>query len=900
MEFKNIPNKFRPIPFWSWNEKLDTKETARQVELMYEAGLGGFIMHARGGLQTEYMGDEWFENIGCSIETAKKLGTNPWVYDENGWPSGFGNGKINGKGEEYQQKYLRMEKGEKNTPNTICNIDGNHFYYEINPFYVDVLDSKVTDAFIEEIYEPYYKKYDNQITGFFSDEPQISRNGIPWSLVLPDEYQAKYGEDLLLVIDELFIEKGNYKDTRVKFWKLITDLFSNNFMKRLYDWCVARNLEFTGHMVCEGTLLDQLTSNGAIMPHYEYFTIPGMDWLTRDVRDELHCHQVGSAAQQLGKKQVLSESFGLSGHNTSFEEFRKVCEWQMVKGINLFCQHLEGYSLRGLRKRDYPPAMFYQQPWWEEYKTFNDAISRVGMILAEGKPECDTLVIHPQTTAWTLFNNGENEGLEELNDEFIRVLNNLQDKHIKFHLGDETLIERHGSVDEDAFVIGEMRYKTVVILPDTVLLDSTKKLIDEYMQNGGRIAKEEDIAPNDIIDNQNVRYTKRVYDGFDVHYFVNPTSQKQKAHIKAGAKMVDIITGEIRPFGGEYEFSPYDSLLVIDDGTAREEAKEESLKALNLEGEWKVVGQSENVLTLDYCKYSFDGEVVEENGYVLNIQERACALGRPVEIKQEFRVMSEIVPENLCLAIEKPENFEIKVNGVVVNNTPCGHFLDASFKKVDIAKYFKAGENTIELKTIFKQSEKFYESLKKAYVFESELNKLTYDMEIEPVYLVGAFSVETNGKFEKLDKNAVRYLGEFSVGAPKEKVMLANMEQQGFPFFAGKLTLEKTIFVDDVHQKIVFDKKGINAVLVEVNDNFAGKIIWNPTELDLSEYLKKGENKIQLTVVNNLRNMLGPHHLEEGESHCVLPASFLKEKCVWVSEPMEWNDGYCFVETGLM
>ncbi|MBQ6894600.1 MAG: hypothetical protein IJN40_03805, partial [Clostridia bacterium] len=642
MEFKNIPNKFRPIPFWSWNEKLDTKETARQVKLMYEAGLGGFIMHARGGLQTEYMGDEWFENIGCSIENAKELGTNPWVYDENGWPSGFGNGKINGKGEEYQQKYLRMEKGEKNTPNTICNIDGNHFYYEINPFYVDVLDSKVTDAFIEEIYEPYYKKYKNQITGFFSDEPQISRNGIPWSLVLPAEYKAKYGEDLLLVIDELFIEKGNYKDTRVKFWKLITDLFSNNFMKRLYDWCVTRNLEFTGHMVCEGTLLDQLTSNGAIMPHYEYFTIPGMDWLTRDVRDELHCHQVGSAAQQLGKKQVLSESFGLSGHNTSFEEFRKVCEWQMVKGINLFCQHLEGYSLRGLRKRDYPPAMFYQQPWWEEYKTFNDAISRVGMILAEGKPECDTLVIHPQTTAWTLYNNGDNKGLDELNDAFIGVLNKLQDKHIKFHLGDETLIERHGSVDGDTFVIGEMRYKTVVILPDTVLLDNTKALIDEYKQNGGRVATEEEIAPNDIVDNPNVRYTKRVYDGFDVHYFVNPTNEKQKANIRDGAKIVDIVTGEVKSFGGEYEFSPYDSLLVIDDGTARVEAKKEELKNLSLEGEWNIAEQSENVLTLDYCKYSFDGEIIEDNGYVLNIQERACALGRPVEIKQEFKVMSGI------------------------------------------------------------------------------------------------------------------------------------------------------------------------------------------------------------------------------------------------------------------
>ena len=48
---KAIETRFRPHPFWSWNERLDTAETARQVRLMGEAGIGGFFMHARGGLQ---------------------------------------------------------------------------------------------------------------------------------------------------------------------------------------------------------------------------------------------------------------------------------------------------------------------------------------------------------------------------------------------------------------------------------------------------------------------------------------------------------------------------------------------------------------------------------------------------------------------------------------------------------------------------------------------------------------------------------------------------------------------------------------------------------------------------------------------------------------------------------
>ena len=110
MDFTNVPKVYRPIPFWSWNEKLTTDETKDQIYKMDIAGIGGFFMHARGGLQTEYMGEEWFDNVAASIEAAKERGMRPWAYDENGWPSGFGGGLVNGLGIEYQQKYLRMEE----------------------------------------------------------------------------------------------------------------------------------------------------------------------------------------------------------------------------------------------------------------------------------------------------------------------------------------------------------------------------------------------------------------------------------------------------------------------------------------------------------------------------------------------------------------------------------------------------------------------------------------------------------------------------------------------------------------------------------------------------------------------------------------------------------------------
>ena len=66
-ELKNVPAKYASVPFWSWNDKLSPEELRRQIRDMKEKGFGGFFMHARGGLMTEYLSDEWFECIEASV-----------------------------------------------------------------------------------------------------------------------------------------------------------------------------------------------------------------------------------------------------------------------------------------------------------------------------------------------------------------------------------------------------------------------------------------------------------------------------------------------------------------------------------------------------------------------------------------------------------------------------------------------------------------------------------------------------------------------------------------------------------------------------------------------------------------------------------------------------------------
>lgn len=80
---------YNPLPFWSWNDKLEKEKLIDQIHWMNENCMGGFFMHARSGLMTEYLSEDWMQCIEACADEAEKLGMKAWIYDENGWPSGF-------------------------------------------------------------------------------------------------------------------------------------------------------------------------------------------------------------------------------------------------------------------------------------------------------------------------------------------------------------------------------------------------------------------------------------------------------------------------------------------------------------------------------------------------------------------------------------------------------------------------------------------------------------------------------------------------------------------------------------------------------------------------------------------------------------------------------------------
>ncbi len=901
MEFTDNDNICRPIPFWSFNEKLDRAETARQVRLMKEAGQGGFFIHARGGLETPYMGEEWFENVETAVSEAEKCGMEPWIYDENGWPSGFADGAVPALGEEYVQKYLRVCSDRPIDNRTIAVIGDYHFYYDTNPFYVDLLDKKVTEAFIKRAYEPYYKRFGNRIAGFFTDEPQLSRDGYPWSLTLPESFKSEYGTDLLKLLPELFYPIGNYRKTRMMFWRLVSDKFSHSYAETIQKWCNERGLKLTGHLLLEDSPSSQITCNGSVMPSYEYFNIPGIDWLGRNDDFEIAALQVGSVAAQLGKEQVLSESFAMCGHGMSFDDMRSMMQGQLMRGITVLCAHLEGYSLRGLRKRDHPPAVFYQQPWWKYYNRFAELLASEGKILSKGIQKADTLLIHPQSSAWACFDAGSSPGLSNVDSEFRKTVLSLEKKHILFHLGDEIIMERHARVENGLLIIGEQKYKRVILPHTDILFDSTESLLREFEASGGKILKESDVPENPVVDDSAILYTERYYGAQKLYFFFNQSKTDKKVNIGVGSSILDPIKGALSEFNGSYNLRPGECLILSDEKAPANDSCNDIKGEITVDGEWRIVSNTPNVLTLDYCDYYFDGELQEKNGYVLNIQERACRLKRPVKIKQCFKFYSDTVPQNISLVCETPEKYRIAVNGKSVESITDSWFTDRSFKTLDISDCVVAGENEVVAEMLFSQTDKVYADFDNALKFENVKNKLSFKSEIEPMYIIGDFGVCMTEECEQLDRGAVRYNGRFSLGAMPKSIFLYDIVTQGFPFFAGELTLErKVILKEDGNYIMNVSKHGLNAAAVSVNGGSEEASLFNTDKL-LLQNCRTGENVIRLTIVNNLRNMLGPHHITEGESYNVSPGIFYKEKSIWNNgqENSQWNDGYSFIKTGL-
>ena len=92
--FRTPTKAFRGTPFWSFNCKLEKDELLWQIGELKKMGFGGFHMHARSGLDTPYLGDEYMALIRACCDKATDEDMLAWLYDEDRWASGSAGGSV--------------------------------------------------------------------------------------------------------------------------------------------------------------------------------------------------------------------------------------------------------------------------------------------------------------------------------------------------------------------------------------------------------------------------------------------------------------------------------------------------------------------------------------------------------------------------------------------------------------------------------------------------------------------------------------------------------------------------------------------------------------------------------------------------------------------------------------
>jgi len=568
--FRSPGAEFRGMPFWAWNAKLDKEELIRQIHTFKAMGLGGFFMHARVGLNTPYLSEEWFDCVKACVSEAKKLGMKANLYDEDRWPSGTA-GSLAVQDEAYKHRYCSLEiyssadecvNAEKGitlawfSAKVSGTVEQNDLSVKSperlksptdfqsgksrklirfaryipdatswfnGATYIDTLNPDAVRKFIEVTHEAYLREvgeeFGNTIPAIFTDEPTFHYWGnagnycLPWTDKLPELFQKKYHLDLLDHLPEIFFTSiRKCSAVRMDFFDLITELFVQSYFGTIGNWCQKHNINLTGHLYWEDRLMQTMYA-GAAMRSYEYMQMPGIDLLTEHWRIFNTVKQCSSVAHQFGRRWRVSETYGCTGWDFPFAGHKALGDWQYALGINSRCQHLAWYSAEGEAKRDYPASISYQSSWYDRYHVVEDYFGRLGAILSDGKEMCDLLVIHPIESAWMKISVADVSGsLAKEENAFINVTDTLLSQKLDFDFGDEEIISRFGKVENHRLQINKAAYQAVLIPSLLTIRSTTLNLLEKFADQGGIVVYLDKVP--EYLDGNVSKYPEKVFAKF--------------------------------------------------------------------------------------------------------------------------------------------------------------------------------------------------------------------------------------------------------------------------------------------------------------------------------------------------------------------------------------------------
>ncbi len=956
--FKEPPREYSTGPLWVWNDLLTEQQIRDTLRDMAAQKVKQVWVHPRPGLMTPYLSKDWFRLWKVALNEAERLDMNVWIYDENSYPSGFAGGWVPELMPESRGRGLtfREAKAAPKWTNDLVGVyrldgdasenvsakvkagealpDGRYLVaaevrapnkpWNGNRCYVNLLSPGVTEKFLEVTMEPYRRELGSQfgkrVPGVFTDEPNIHPAGdLPWSEILAQEFQKRWGYSLLDHLPSLKRPVGDWRKVRHNYFQVLNEQFIERWAKPNHDYCETNRLEWTGHYwdhdwpSCLG-----VPDNMAM---YAWHQRPSIDCLMNQYAEHTHAQfgnarmprEVSSIANQLGMKRTLVELYGAGGWDLRFEDMKRIGDWLEVLGVNTLNQHLSYVTLRGARKHDHPQSFSYHEPWWEAYHVSAEYFARLSLALSQGEQVNRVLLLEPTTTAWMYQGNAAK--LKEIGDSFFTLLMTLEAAQVEYDIGDEDVIARHGSLDGKHLRIGNRTYQQVLLPPLIENMDrKTKTLLDQVGTTATGMLPErlDGAAPTTAADSHPAlpadwmlkvgpivaelrnnqqqdgfgidrtpgdqgilfHHRRQVADG-EILFLVNTSlTNSSSGTVVSGLRGVEawnLYTGEIKPFpcdklsagiSVKFDLPPSGSLLLfLAQKPIKGEFPHETITTLAATGPVTLHRLEPNVLTLDYMDVTAGGETKQDvyfytanqfawqkNGLERNPWDSAVQFkdelirqtfppGSGFTASYKFNLES-TVPKDLAIVIERPDLYTITCNGHPVKAKRNDWWLDKAFGRIGIAALARAGENVVTLKA----------------------SPFTMYHELEAAYVLGDFTLKPTDKGFIITPSQGLKLGAADQATNPSGHLGWNL--QGHPFYSAGVSYRERFNVEQAASRFVVTLPNWygSVAKVAVNGKPAGFIDAPPWECDVTKWVKRGQNDVEITVIGTLKNTLGPHH----------------------------------------
>jgi len=207
----------------------------------------------------------------------------------------------------------------------------------------------------------------------------------------------------------------------------------------------------------------------------------------------------------------------------------------------------------------------------------------------------------------------------------------------------------------------------------------------------------------------------------------------------------------------------------------------------------------------------------------------------PEDLWYRTSFQMDYLPEDLSLLIDglSGSEYQLYINGKNIKDQGSRSKLDAEIKSISINNYVTTGINHVVIKLT--------------------VNKRT-DGILDLLRLTGNFSLS--------EKN-----GQYIISKPEDKLVAGDWTKQGYPYFSGTGVYETAIEISEEYcdGKLILETNcGEDVLSVIINDNEECVLPWHPYDLDITEMVQSGMNRIILKVTNTLINMIEAVQKESG------------------------------------